>query len=117
MAEVRFKKILEDKLSYINRLKQIEEGQEIGFNDKEIVSSVLRAINPGLYLRNALETMRNLTLDRLTNFLQYHYVKKSTTDLYKALASLAQRPQESAIQFAYRAMSLRQKFVLAFNVQ
>ena len=47
-------------------------------------------------------------------FLQSHYVeKKYTTDLYQALMSLAQRPQKSTIQFTYRAMSLRQKLVLA----
>ena len=47
-----------DKLSYINLLKQIQEGQEKGFNDKKIVTSVLRAINHGFYLRYVLETMK-----------------------------------------------------------
>ena len=102
-----------DKLSYISLLKQIEKGKGKGFNDKDIVSVVLKAITPGLYLRNVLETTENLTLDRLMKFLQSHYVEKSTTDLYQALTSLAQSPQESTIQFTYRAMSLRQKLVLA----
>ena len=41
-----------DKLSYIILLKQIKEGIEKGHSDKEIVNAVLRAITPGLYLRN-----------------------------------------------------------------
>ena len=73
----------------------------------------MQAITPGQYLRNILETTENLTLDRLMKFLQSHYVEKSTTDLYQALTSLAQSPQESTIQFTYRCMSVRQKLVLA----
>ena len=102
-----------DKLSDISLLKQIEEGQGKGYSDKDIVSAVLKAITPGLYLRNVLETTENLTLNRLMKFLQSHYVENSTTDLYQALTSLAQSPQESSIQFTYRAMSLRPKLVLA----
>ena len=58
--------------------------------------------------------MKNLTLERLTKFLQSHCVKKSTKDLYQALA---ERPHESAIQFAYRAMNMRQKLALASKVK
>ena len=50
-------------------------------NKTDIVSAVLKAIIPNLYLRNALETTENLTLERLMKFLQSHYVEKSTTDL------------------------------------
>ena len=45
--------------------------------------------------------------------MQSHYVEKSTTDLYQALTSLAKSPEESTIQFTYRALNLRQKLVLA----
>ena len=51
-----------DKLSYISLLRQIKEGRDKGYTDKEIVNAVLRAITPGLYLRNVLETTENLTL-------------------------------------------------------
>ena len=54
-----------------------------------------------------------MALDRLRKILQSPYVEKSTTDLYQALTSLAQSPQESTIQFTYRCMSVRQKLVLA----
>ena len=54
-----------DKLSYVILLKQIKEGIEKGHSDKEIVNAVLRAITPGLYLRNVLETTEDLSLGRL----------------------------------------------------
>ena len=58
-----------DKLSYISLLKQIEEGRDKGYSDKGIVNAVLRAITPGLYLRNVLESTENLTFSRLMKFL------------------------------------------------
>ena len=42
-----------------------------------------------------------------------HQVEKSTTDLYQALTSLAQNPQELAIPFAFWSMILQQKIVSA----
>ena len=47
-----------DKLSYISLLKQIEEGRDKGYSDKDVVNAVLRTIDPGLYLRNVLRTQR-----------------------------------------------------------
>ena len=64
-----------DKLSYLSRLKQIEEGIEKRYSDKEIVNAVLRAITPGLHLRNVLETNEDLTLGILMKFLQSHFVE------------------------------------------
>ena len=69
------------KLSYVSLLKQIEEGRDKGYSDKEILNAVPRATTPGLYLRNVLETTENLTLPRLMIFLQSHFVKRNTTDL------------------------------------
>ena len=59
----------------------MEEGIEKGYSDKEILNAVLRAITPGLHLRNVLETNEDLTLKRLMKFLQSHLVEQSTTDL------------------------------------
>ena len=39
-----------NKLSYVSLLKQIEEGKDKGYSDKEIVSAVVKDINPGIYL-------------------------------------------------------------------
>ena len=102
-----------DKLSYISLLKQIEDAQKKDCSNKEIVSTVLRVITTALYLKNILEIMENSTLEGLIKLLQSHKVQKSNIDLYEALTSLAQSPQELVIQFAYRLMSLWQKLILA----
>ena len=77
-----------DKLSYVSLLKQIEEGKDKGYSDREFVNAVIKAITPGLYLRNILETTDNLTLDRLMKFLQLHFVERNTLDLSQHLTSL-----------------------------
>ena len=72
-----------------------------------MVNRVLRAITPGLYLRNVLETTENLTLSGLMKFLQSHFVDRNTTDLCQHLSSITHGSQETATQFVCRAMSLR----------
>ena len=47
-----------DKLPYISLLKQIEEGRDKGYSDKEIVNPVLTAITPGLYYEMCLKPQR-----------------------------------------------------------
>ena len=75
-------------MSYVSLLKQIEEGKDKGYSDRETVNAVIKAIIPGLYLRNILETTDNLTLDRLMKFLQLHFVERNTLDLSQHLTSL-----------------------------
>ena len=101
-----------DKPLYISLLKHIEEGRDKGYSDKEIVNAVLRAITPGLYLRNVLKTTEKLTLSRLMKFLQSHFVERNTKDLCQHLSSITQGSQETVTQFLYRAMSLRQKLIV-----
>ena len=45
-------------------------------------------------------------------FLQSHFVERNTTDLYQHLSSITQGSQETATQFVYRAMGLRQKLIV-----
>ena len=94
-------------------LKQINEGRKKGYSNKDIVSAVLRAITPGRYLRNVLETTENLTLDRLIKFFAIPLRRKKYHRPLSSTTSLAKSPEESTIQFTYRAMNLRQKLVLA----
>ena len=76
------------KVSFISLLKQMEEGRDKGYPDKEIVHAVLRTIAPGLYLRDVLETTENLTLSRLMKFFQSHFVERNTTYLCQHLSSI-----------------------------
>ena len=102
-----------EKLSFVSLSRQIQEGKEKGYQDQEIIRAVINAISPGLHLRNVLESTPSLTLRELTVFLRSHYGEKNTTELCQSLSQLTQAPNESEIEFVYRAMSLRQQVVLA----
>ena len=54
-----------DKLSFTSLVRQILNGKSQGYTDAEIVDGVIRAITPGMTLRNYLETYKELTLERL----------------------------------------------------
>ena len=45
-----------DKLTYVSLIHQISEPQEAGYNESEIVNSVIRALSPSLTFRNVLES-------------------------------------------------------------
>ena len=62
-----------DTLSYQALISQIESGLAKGYSDKEVVSAVVRSIQPGLQLRSYLENMTDLTLPRLRKILRFHF--------------------------------------------
>lgn len=54
-----------DRLSYTNLLHQMENGLSKGHSESEVIEAVIRAINPGLKLRDMLEIKTDLTLTQL----------------------------------------------------
>lgn len=66
-----------DKLSFTSLVRQILNGKSQGYTDAEIVDGVIRAITPGMTLRNYLETYKELTLERLKKILKSHYGVKT----------------------------------------
>ena len=68
---------------------------------------------PNLRLRNVLETMTDLTLARLMNFLQAHFEDGNAPDLCGRLTSMSQLSEESTYQFVIRCLEMRQKVVIA----
>ena len=45
-----------DKLTYVSLMRQIQECEEKGYQESEIVSAIIRAMVPGLQLRSYLES-------------------------------------------------------------
>ena len=62
-----------DKLTYVSPMHQIDEAQEAGYEESEIVSSVIRAMIPSLTLRNVLESTPNLSLNQLLQYLEVDF--------------------------------------------
>ena len=102
-----------ENLGYQALISQIEAGLTKGYSDKEEVSAVVRAVQPGLQLRSYLETMVDLTLPRLRKFLRFHFHEKNTTELYQLLSNIAQQPNEDPQLFLMRALTVRQKIISA----
>ena len=94
-------------------MHQITEAQSQGYDEEEIVNSVIRSMVPSLTLRNVLETTPNLTLQRLKQFLEAHFDEKNATDLCGKLTSMIQLPEESEYNYVMRCIEVRQKVILA----
>ena len=54
----------------------------------------------------------NITLAKLRKVLRLHYHKRTATELYQKLSVIRQNPKETAPQFLFRALNLRNKVLL-----
>ncbi len=100
-----------EKLSYTSFNIQIESGVRKGYAEAEIIEAVIRAVSPGLPLRELLEIKRDLTLSTLKTILRGHYKIDSSSDLLHRLMNISQEPKESAQSFLFRAIELKEKLL------
>ena len=101
------------KPSYFINCAQIEMGKDKGYSDKEIMTAVIRAVQPGMQLRSYLESVSGLTLPKLRKILRFHFHEKNATELYQALTNMTQQPNEDPQAFLMRALTIRQKIIYA----
>ena len=101
-----------DKLTYVSLIHHINEAQEAGYAESEIVNSVIRAMSPSLTLINVLEATSNLSLQCPLQFLDSHFDEKSATDLCGKLTSMIQLPEESEYSYVMKCIEVRQKVLL-----
>lgn len=97
-----------DKLSYFSLVHQIENGSEKGYSETKIIEAVIRAISPGMPLRDMLEIKRGLTLSKLLAILKGHYKMDSPTALYHQLLNISQESKETALNFVIHVIELRE---------
>ena len=102
-----------DKLTYQSLISQIETGLSKGYTEKEVINAVIRSVQAGLQLRSYLEELAGLTLTRLRKILRFHFQEKNATELCQLLANISQTPKENAQDFLIRALTIRQKILLA----
>ena len=91
-----------DKLGYQSLMLQVEMGLGKGYTDQEIVTAVIRAVQPGLQLQSYLESVGDLTLVRLRKILRLHFHEKNATELYQILTNITQQPNEDPQAFLMR---------------
>ena len=101
-----------DKLTYVSLVHQIKQARLTGYTDQEVINIVISSMVPGLTLRTVLETTPNLTLDRLTQFLEAQYEQKNAHELCNTMTNMLQFPEESVYTFVMRCLEVRQKILL-----
>ena len=102
-----------DKLTYVSLIHQINEAQEAGHSESEIVNSVIRAMSASLTFRNVLESTSNLFLQHLLQFLESHLEEKSATNFCGKLTSMIQLLEKSEYSYVIKYIEVRQKVLLA----
>ena len=75
-------------------MHQIKQARLTGYTDQEVINPVISSMVPYSTLRTMLETTQNLTLDRLTQFLEAHCEKKNANDLCNIMTNMLQFPEE-----------------------
>ena len=94
-------------------MSQVEIGLEKGYSDKEIITAVIRVVQPGIQLRSYLESLTGLNLQKLRKTLRLHQKEKNAPELYQSLTNMSQQPNENAQAFLLRALTIRQKILFA----
>ena len=103
----------QNKLTYTSLIRQIKEGNRMGFTEQEIISGVIKAITPGLPVRDYLETKSDVNLAYLQDLLRSHYQEKTASEQLLQLQNICQKEGENAQDFLFRALGLRQKIMAA----
>lgn len=99
-----------EKLSYTSLNNQIESGVRKGYAEAEIIEAVIRAVSPGLPLRELLEIKRDLTLSTLKTILRGHYKIDSSSDLLH-VRTVLQRYQKHGVKLSPHKCDLFQRKV------
>lgn len=100
------------EITYSSICKQMDEGLRERFTETEVIRTVLKVIKPGPF-RDMLTNKYDLTVDELKRFLRSHLRDKSSTELFQELSNTRQQDKETAQQFVYRIMGLKQRVLFA----
>ena len=85
----------------------------MGYQEPDIINAVVHAILPHSNLRSYIEMLPNMTLAKLRKILRLHYRESTAPELYQELSVIRQNPKETAPQFLFRALNLRNKVLFA----
>ena len=106
-----------EKLSFVSLIRQIENGPARGYKESEIVEAVVRAISSDVQYRSYLETASPSTLLKIIKIIHFHFMEKTSTELYQELATISKGPMEDPQTFSIRCLEIRKKFCLAAKNQ
>lgn len=98
------------EMSYSSLCKQMDQGILEGFNESEVIRTVLKITKPGTF-REMLTSKDDLTMIELKRFLRSHIRDKNSSELFQELSTARQQDKEGPQQFFYRIMGLKQRVI------
>ena len=98
-----------DKLAFLGRCRQIDEGLFKGYTEREVISGILNAISPASGLSGYLNTVKDLGLVQFKSILHTWLNGKSSSELYQNLSVMYQLPNDTPQEFLVRALECREK--------
>ena len=101
-----------EQISNVRLSRQIQSALDQGYSEKEVIDTVIRAITPGLPLREYLEAMREKGLQSILEIIS-PLSREKCAELFASLANLAQAPGEGLREFLLRALNMREKVIFA----
>ena len=94
-------------ISYSNLKYQMEEGEANGYEVKEIMAGVIRAIKPNSKLRNFLESSGLMAKDMFLKHIRNHYDLQDSDTVLTKLSDTVQGPTEKVKDYILGMMDLR----------
>ena len=99
-----------EQLLYLSLNRQMENGKERGYSEKELADVLTKCIALGLPLKDYLEAMRGMVLEMLMQIIRAHFQENTASELYASLTNLAQLTAYDPQNFLLRALKLLEKF-------
>ena len=105
------------KLTYSSLLSQLRNAIKRNFDDSEICAAVIRCIDPNTPLRNYLEELEDLTVEKMLPTLQSHFQEKNATALYHQMNNAVMSSDDTELSFCMELMALRDKIYKISSTQ
>ena len=100
-----------EKLAYVILMHQPKQTRLTGYTDQEVINAVISSMVPGLTLVQCWRLRPNITLDRLTQFIEAHYEQKYVHDLCNTMTKMLQFPKKSVYTFVMQCLEVREKIL------
>ena len=100
-------------LSFTSYSKQVEDGQQKGYYDTELIEGIIRAIQPQNKLKSYHEGRPVLELGECNSIIRSYYKEQTVTELYQQLSTLTQEQKESPQDFLFRSLDFWQRVIFA----
>lgn len=101
----------QNPLDYGSLCRQIQDGKELKYSTKEIVSGVIKGMKPGSSARKYFEGIVGLTEEGMMKTLRSIYNVKESTLLLDEMVNSSQEPTETEMDYCMRMLGLKNEII------